>query len=126
MKSTEKLFDAFGELIYVIAMVDGEIQKEEIAAIEKKLSSHKWGKEIKWSFDYEVKKNQSVDDLYKKVISYCEIHGPEPEYQFLLDVIDEVARSNNGINENERNVMNNFVQDLTKKFREDIERINSL
>ena len=35
MKSIEKLYDAFGELIYVIAMADGEIQKEELKAIKQ-------------------------------------------------------------------------------------------
>ena len=75
MKNTEKLIEAFGELIYVVAMADGAIQKQELRVIETKLSSHKWGADIKWSFDYEVKKNASVEELYKKVISYCEMHG---------------------------------------------------
>ena len=124
MKSIHKLFESFGELIYVVAMTDGAIQKEELAIIEKKLSAHKWGKDIKWSFDYEVNKNNSIEYLYKKVIAYCEDHGPDEEYDFLLEVLNEVAKSNNGIDENEKKVIDGFTNDLTQKFREDIERIN--
>jgi len=31
----EKLYEAFGELIYVVAMADGEIQETEVAALKK-------------------------------------------------------------------------------------------
>lgn len=124
MKNTEKLIEAFGELIYVVAMADGAIQKEELEVIENKLAQHKWGEGIKWSFDYEVKKNASIEELYKKVITYCEMHGPDPEYQFLLEVIDHVAEANKGKEPNEKAVMNSFVNDLTEKFRIDIGHIN--
>lgn len=125
MQNTEKLYEAFGELIYVIAMADGEVQKEELDVIEQKLAAHPWGKDIKWSFDYEVKKNRSIEELYKKVISYCEMHGPEKEYNFLLEVIEEVAAAHSGTDADEQQVMDSFVQDLTTKFKEDIDRINA-
>jgi len=124
MKNTEKLIEAFGELIYVVAMADGAIQKEELSVIENKLANHKWGEDIKWSFDYEVKKNTSVEELYKKVITYCEMHGPDPEYQFLLNLVEEVAAATNGIDKDEKEVMDGFVYDLTEKFRSDLGRIN--
>ena len=125
MKSTNRLYEAFGELIYVIAISDGKIQEEELNAIERKLSDHPWGEDIKWSFNYEVKKKNSIEDLYKKVISYCEVHGPDKEYEFLIDVIEDIAKSSAGIDENEQKVMDGFVKDLTTKFKEDISRINS-
>lgn len=125
MKNTEKLIEAFGELIYVVAMTDGAIQREELAVIEDKLATHKWGEDIKWSFDYEVKKNRSIEELYKKVITYCEMHGPDAEYQFLLNVVEEVATASKVIDKEEKEIMDGFVRDLTKKFRSDIERINS-
>ena len=34
MKKIEKLYEAFGELIYVVAMADGVIQKEEVEAVK--------------------------------------------------------------------------------------------
>ena len=125
MKLTDKLIEAFGELLYVVAMADGRIQAEELKVVEEKLSSHKWGNEIKWSFDYEVKKNRPLDELYKKVITYCEMHGPEKEYQFLLDLVEDVAKASNGVDEKEQTQMDNFVNDLRRKFKEDIYRINN-
>ena len=124
MKNTAKLIEALGELIYVVAMADGSIQKEELEVIDKKLADHKWGEDIKWSFDYEVKNDNSVEELYKKVISYCEMHGPDSEYNFLLEVVEEVAKASKGVDSDEQEVMDGFVHDLTKKFREDIDRIN--
>ena len=124
MKNTHKLFESFGELIYVVAMADGIIQKEELAIIEEKLSKHKWGKEIKWSFDYEVKKKNAIEDLYKKVVFYCEDHGPDEEYDFLLDVLNELAKSSNGKVNEEKEMITSFVNDLTLKFKEDLDRIN--
>lgn len=124
MKSTDKLYEAFGELIYVIAMADGEIQPAEAKAIEERLSKHPWGADIKWSFEYEVKKQPDIEELYKKVITYCEMHGPDPEYKFLLEVLEDVAQSSEGIDEDEQRIMNSFTRDLTEKFKADLDRIN--
>ena len=124
MTSAQKLYDAFGELIYVIAMVDGAIQKEEVAVLEKRLANHPWGESIKWSFDYQVKKSNSINELYKKVISYCEEHGPTEDYVFLLEVMEEVADAYGGKDEKEQEVLDHFVGHLTNRFKSDIARIN--
>ncbi len=124
MQNTEKLYEAFGELIYVVAMSDGEIQAEELKVIEEKLANHPWGKDIKWSFDYEVKKERSIEELYKKVITYCEMHGPEKEYQFLIETLEAVAHSSDGIDKDEQKVMDDFTNGLIQKFKADIDRIN--
>ena len=124
MKNTSKLYEVFGELIYVVAMSDGKIQPSEIQALEKKLADHPWGEDIKWSFGYEVKNNNAIDDLYKKVIYYCEEHGPEPEYEFLISTLEEVAHASDGIDATEQQHIDNFITDLLKKFKEDIGRIN--
>ena len=126
MKSNEKLIEAFGELLYVLAMADGEIQTEELEVIQKRLEGHPWGKDIRWSFDYEVKNQGDIEDLYQKVISYCEMHGPDPEYQFLLDLLYEVAEASAGVNEDEQKVMNDFTQDLIERFKAKIKDINML
>lgn len=126
MKNTDKLIEAFGELAYVVAMADGKIQEEEIKALEAKLADHKWGQDIKWSFDYEVKKNNDPEELYKKVISYCEMHGPDPEYQFLMELLEDIAQASSGVDADEQQVMSDFVQELTDRFKNDIERINQL
>ncbi len=125
MKDTDKLIEAFGELAYVVAMADGRVQKEEIEALEKKLANHKWGADIKWSFDYEMKKENDPKELYKKVMNYCEMHGPDAEYQFLIELLEGIANAHNGMDDNEESTISSFVQELTDTFRHDIDRINS-
>ncbi|WP_010181698.1 tellurite resistance TerB family protein [Aquimarina agarilytica] len=123
MKDIRKLYETFGELIYVIAMIDGVIQPEELKVIEEKLSDHPWGEDIKWSFDYEVSRGSTVDELYKKVISYCKIHGPDPEFDFLIDILEEVAKANDGVNSEEQKLIDNFSKDLLEKFKMDLSEI---
>ena len=123
MENLDRLYDAFGELVYVVAMADGIIQKEEYDKLEEMLKSHPWGKEIKWSFDYENTHNNSVDDLYKKVLDQCYEAGPRKEYNFLLELLNQVANASNGVNENENEVINKFTEELTERFRRDLEKI---
>ncbi|MEZ4829156.1 MAG: TerB family tellurite resistance protein [Bacteroidia bacterium] len=124
MRSKVKLYDVFGELLYVVAMADGIIQPEEKKKLEELVADHPWGEEIKWSFDYEVKQNPDVEDLYKKVILFCQDFGPDPEYQFMIEVMEKVAEASAGIDKDEREVVHNFVTSLTARFRKDIEKIN--
>lgn len=124
MRNTEKLYESFGELLYVMAMADGKIQSAELNVIKNKLANHPWGKDIKWSFDYEVKKQRNVDLLYNRVIAYCEEHGPDKEYAFLLNTLDEVATASNGMDSNEQVIIDDFKRDLIKRFKSDLERIN--
>ncbi len=123
MKDVRKLYETFGELIYIVAMSDGVIQPEELKVIEDKLRDHPWGGDIKWSFDYEVSKGSTIDELYKKVISYCKIHGPDPEYDFLINILEEVAQASNGIDEKEQKIIDNFSKDLLEKFKTDLSEI---
>lgn len=125
MQSTEKLYESFGELLYVVAMSDGAIQASELEAIQHQLKNHPWGADIQWSFDYEVKRKGDMEDLYKKVITYCEMHGPEKEYAFLLEMLEAVAQAHAGKDTNEAAVMEGFTADLITKFKEDIDRINA-
>ncbi len=124
MKNTEKLYESFGELLYVVAMADGEIQASELAVITSKLVDHPWGADIQWSFNYEVKKQRDLDMLYDRVISYCEDHGPEKEYVFMIELMEDVAAaSGESADADEREKMDGFVNDLTEKFKNDIDRI---
>ncbi|MFK7937096.1 MAG: TerB family tellurite resistance protein [Saprospiraceae bacterium] len=123
MKNTEKLYESFGELLYVMAMADGEIQSSELQVVKAKLASHPWGKDIAWSFNYEVKKQRDVELLYDRVIAYCEEHGPDAEYAFLLETLEEVATANQGVEASEQAVMDGFKRDLIQRFKADLEKI---
>jgi len=116
MHANSELYDAFGELIYVIAMADGEIQQEERATLEHILQSHSWSKEILWSFNYEQSKHNDVEDTYQKVLQKCFEIGPNPEYEFMIEVLEAVAKSSLVLDEQEKAVIERFKKDLLTEF----------
>ena len=111
------LYDAFGELLYVLAKADGEIQQEEKDELQKIIKAHPWSKEILWSFNYEVRKENNLEDLYHKVLYACFELGPDPEYQFMLEVLEAVAESSLGVVEEERALIERFKKDLIEEFQ---------
>ena len=115
----EKLYEAFGELIYVVAMADGNIQDEEVAALKKLVSEHPLGADIKWSFDYEAKNEANVKDTYQKVLNTCQAFGPTEDYLLLIDLLEKVAAASAGIEEKEQQVINDFQTDLIARFKND-------
>ena len=116
MSTNTELYDAFGELIYVLAKADGQIQPEEKATLEHILQSHPWSKEILWSFNYESGKDNDVEDTYQKMLQKCIEVGHNPEYEFMLEVLEAVAKSSIELDEQEKAVIDRFKSDLTTEF----------
>lgn len=125
MTDQEKLYETFGELIYVVAMADGIIQPEEETALHEILNSHPWAKEIEWSFKYEKNKQNSVEDVYKKVIDFCHHFGPHMVYQEMIDVISKIAEASNGIDSEEKDQIDSFSKDLTARFQRDLDKLKN-
>ncbi|MBV6440357.1 MAG: TerB family tellurite resistance protein [Haliscomenobacteraceae bacterium CHB4] len=123
MTKKEQLYDAFGELVYVLAMADGQIQPEEIQQIKQILEGHLQGAQIQWSFDYEAKKHRPVEEVYEEVIDTCRQVGPDPEYLFLIDLLEKVAAVYAGKDRQEDQVIQGFTSDLIERFRKDLEAI---
>lgn len=111
-----RLYDAFGELLYVLAKADGEVQEEEISTLQTLLKGHTWAKEIEWSFNYELNKDNSLEDTYLKVYHACLDIGPNPEYALMLEVLEKVAESSLGIVEEEQGIIDRFKSDLLREF----------
>ena len=126
MTPKERIYDAFGELLYLVARADGLIQPEEVEKLEEILKGHPKAREIKWSFDYERTRRNDPEGLYLKIIERCRENGPDPEYQFLIEMLEEVARASAGIDRDEKGVIEGFVYDLTERFKKDIQDINEL
>ncbi|MEM9546074.1 MAG: TerB family tellurite resistance protein [Bacteroidota bacterium] len=111
-----RLYDAFGELLYVLAKSDGKVQQEEIETLKSLLHSHSWAKEIEWSFNYEMNKENNLEDTYLKVYHACVDIGPNKEYALMLDVLEKVAASSYGVVEEERAIIERFQSDLLREF----------
>lgn len=116
MSDKALLYDAFGEFIYAIAMADGEIQKEEREKLQEILRDHEWAKEIGWSFKYEEERRNTVQHAYLKAMDICLEHGPDPEYEFLLKALEEVAEASSGISEEEAALLTKFRFELMDEF----------
>jgi hypothetical protein len=123
MINKEKLYEAFGELVYVVAMTDGIIQAEEKKALHEIIASHPWASEIEWSFNYEISKHQDLEYLYERVMHYCLENGPDPEYQFLIDILDAVAKASSSKNVEEE-IIKKFASELTERFKKEIDKLN--
>ncbi|MCG8575455.1 MAG: TerB family tellurite resistance protein [Flavobacteriales bacterium] len=118
MKDKERLYDAFGELLYAIAMADGVIQEEEMSQLQEILNDHPWASNISWSFNYEVNKGLSVDEVYQKVVSFCQSYGPAHEYAEMLDVMTKIADASAGVDFDESIIIESFEQDLINYFKD--------
>ncbi len=118
MVSKTRLLDAFGELIYAVAIVDGMVQPEEIKTLEELLKGHPWASEIKWSFDYELKNKNNIKDTYEKALGTLKENGPFEDYTYLVEIIEKIAASNEGIDKNEEKIIDNFQKSLREHFLE--------
>lgn len=123
MVSRERLYRTFGELLYVIAMSDGVIQKEEVETLEEILKGHPKGADIKWSFDYETDNQTDIEDLYRKVIEVFSDNGPDMEYDFMIYALTQIAKASEGVGSDEEKIISNFSKDLLERFKNDIEKI---
>ena len=118
MISQTRLNDAFGELIYCVALADGMVQEEEIETLKAVLHGHPWAREIRWSFDYEVQKGNRLMDTYEKALETLKENGPHKDYYFLLDVLETIGESSEGMQRKEGQLISNMHKSLRAHFVE--------
>jgi len=115
----EEVYQAFGELLYAVAIADGAVQQEEVDKLKQLLENHEWAKEIQWSFDYESKNKTGIEEAYKKALDKMVEYGPFKDYIFLFEAMEEVALAFDGIVLEERVLIDRFKSELIAKFQED-------
>ena len=116
MVSKTRLYDAFGELIYAVALADSMIQEAEISVLEKVLAGHPWSKEIRWSFDYELKRENQLMDTYHKALETLKENGPHADYAYLVEVLEAVAEASDGFHKKEGQIISNLQKSLKSHF----------
>ncbi|HOY18445.1 MAG TPA: hypothetical protein PLC89_14155 [Haliscomenobacter sp.] len=114
---TTQLYDALGELIYAVAKVDGLVQDTEISKLKEVLENHPWSNEIKWSFDYENRKENTPDEAFAKALQTCKDFGPSAEYAFVIEVLQAVSEASDGTSVQESGLIDRFQQELTGYFQ---------
>jgi len=118
MVSETKLYDAFGEIIYAVAIADGMIQDEEIKVIEEQLAKYTWGENAKWSFNYERKNETQLKEAYLKSLHTLKENGPHENYYDLINILEEVAKANDDFEKKEGRVISIFNKTLRSHFLE--------
>lgn len=114
--SKERLYDALGELIYAVAKADGLVQDEEASRLQEILQQHPWASEVQWSFDYENKRATTLEEAYQKAIDTCKAYGPTEEYEYLFDILYEIAKASEGVNLEEAQIIVRFKMELKEHF----------
>ena len=118
--SKHRLYKTFGELLYLVAIADGVIEPSEIEALDRILQGHPELEEIKWSFEYEMKNNGSVDYLYKRIIETYVDNGPDEEYEYFIKALNQLAAADGTVDQSESELIKNFSSDLIARFAADI------
>ena len=118
MVSQARLHDAFGEIIYAVAIADGLIQEEELKLIDEKLAQFSWGEDAKWSFNWERKKETKLKEAYLKALETLKENGPTPSYYDLINILEEVAKASDGFERKEGQVISIFNKSLRSHFLE--------
>ncbi len=112
-----KLYDAMGEMIYAVARADGVVQAAEMRKLEELLKAHPWANAIQWSFNYETDQKPNIQAIFKKAMLVFQAYGPSPEYAFLMDTLNKVARASDGVSQEEQKLIDNFHNQLLEHFQ---------
>ncbi|MDW7690908.1 hypothetical protein R9C00_20880 [Flammeovirgaceae bacterium SG7u.111] len=112
----EKLYDAFGELLYATFKVEGAIRGEVLVKLEESLAHYNWGAAALWSFNYEQDHNRSIEDAFDKAYYTFEEFGPNEEYATLFSLLERLSNKKHYISKRGRVMIEKFKRRLNKKF----------
>jgi len=122
MENKSALYEAFGKMVYLVAIADGLIQPEETEALERLLVGRDFAPAVQWSFEELVAHPLDPAAVYEEVMGVFVEHGPDPAYQQLFEILEAVAHASDGLDSEEANVLIDLEVDLRKRFLEDFER----
>ncbi len=116
MSSKEKVYDAFAELIYAVVIADGRITQKEEEVISKIIKGHSIKLDIKKYFDSKAR-NISIAQSFMNTFEVCKQHGEDLEYPFLLKILKDIASVSEGLNNDEGNLLAEFIDSFRKRFK---------
>lgn len=115
----EKVYEAFGELLYALALSDGELQQEEEDRLKEIVSGHQWETDILWSFNYEKGRRSDIKEAYQRALDVFSQYGPYREYDKFFGVLEQVAEASAGVDVEERKLIDSFKAELLERFQND-------
>jgi hypothetical protein len=86
----ERLYEAFGELLYALMKTGEMLQPEGLETIRSTLGLYTWGDQTLWSFFYEFKRATSPEMLYVKALTTCQDFGQAEEYKSFFETAEKL------------------------------------
>lgn len=111
-----ELYQSFASLIYAVAMADGILMNEEKDAIRKVIGNHPMMAPLNSLFESKEKLEISIVSAYYEVMTYIKQNKPDPEFSFLVQVLESLSSLSEGVEEEEGNLVEEFIIDLKSKL----------
>lgn len=119
MANKEKVFEAFGELLYAVARAEGKVRKDTAEQVESLLEKYTWASDAIWSFKYEKDRKNTFEETYEHAIDTFVAHGPMAEYETFFELLDELSEESHPLLGNRgKKILVNFKRKLNRKFLE--------
>jgi len=119
MANKEKVFEAFGELLYAVARAEGKVRKDTSEQLEALLEKYTWASDAIWSFKYEKKRKNTFEETYEHAIDTFVAQGPMAEYETFFELLDELSEeSHQLLGSRGKKILINFKRRLNRKFLE--------
>ena len=110
MNSKEELYDSFAELLFSIAMADGEIDEEETQELNRLIGNHPLRSRIdNLMKEHDEDSELSIVKSYKSTLSLCKQLGTDSEYAFLIKVLEDFSKVSKSEEDDEEEDLNEVI-----------------
>ena len=118
MTKKERLFDAFGELLYAVLHSDQNIEDRNtyLDIVDQINRKYRITKYIDWNTNYERRNAHSLENAYMRALMACRDNGPDPDYIDLFDLLKYTTSLNKNITEKNSNFIAGFETALKEIF----------
>ncbi len=119
MANKEKVYEAFGELLYAVARAEGKVKKDTVEQLEKLLEKYSWANDAIWSFKYEKNRKNTFEEAYDHALDVFTENGPMAEYETFFELLDELSEESHPLlGVRGKRVLTNFKRKLHRNFME--------
>jgi len=93
MIKKERLYRYFVELIFAISQTSKKMDEAAMDTIFTKVKNHPWGHMLDFRKAYGRKSGKDIEYRFRKLLAACENKGANREFEFLVQILDDVANS---------------------------------
>ncbi|WP_020530243.1 hypothetical protein [Flexithrix dorotheae] len=127
MINKEKIYEAFGELIFAILRIDGTINPSQKNKVELILKKFENGDQIFWSFNYENNHKKNWEEIENNTLDLFLEFGPSKDYQTFFEIFEAMEIEKlDLIGSKGKKMITRFKNKLKLKFSENQEIILKL